>query len=418
MKIRFKIVVMITSQKFNILRLPPLFFLLLFSLQSFGQGGEIIKIEKNGDSLETIKIKIVKQDGKEYEIRIDKKTSSHKGSWIESGTIIILDPNTTIGIKSATNELYITAEKEEKIVEYLISRYQEHYRIMDENNSGWLYVIKKFAGDLKTSNITGSEGGYAMNTIWRVWNNGENLNFEYIEGKVAMNFRQKIEMKDKIINFKDSTRRVLYLTETVDYLSEKNKSYLFIPDSLQKAPLTKEKNIEEFFKVELKKQRRLLKTSGSHAKKGFKMLEQGRYDDGIAEYTNAIELSEIDIDRFIQASLILTEAYHEMNAKKNIANSGFQSPKIKRNLDTWLDASLHFIKKADSISNAKYENFKNNGHKKIAKAYGHDLVLSKEYLAWAYTVKLKLNGCLENTEQNPLVLMEEARKLKDTLKTY
>jgi len=410
---------MISNQKLNTLQLFLVFLMLLCGLtSSYGQWGEIIKIEQNGKSLDIIEIYIANQNGVREKFLINKKTPSKEAYKVIDGSIIEVPKNTIIGIKSInTNYLEIVAVTHEKIVEYLVSGHRELYRIIDENNSGNLLtrVINKIAGGVTTANITDTEDGGAESTVWKVWNKGENLNFEHFEGKVAMNFRSKIEMEDDIIKLDGENKRVLYLTETVDYLSKKNKSYAFIPDSLAKVPLTSEETIDKFFKIELNKQSRILKLSGSHAKKGFKMLGQGHYEEGIAEYTKAIELGEIDTDRFIQASLILTEAYHEMNAKKNIANSGFQSSKIKSNLDTWLDASLHFIIEADSLKNVKYVNFQKNGHKNIAKAFGYDLVLSKQYLAWAYIVKLKLNGCLENTDQNPLVLMKLADEIKEGL---
>ena len=121
---------------------------------------------------------------------------------------------------------------------------------------------------------------------------------------------------------------------------------------------------------------------------------------------------------FIQSSLIVTEAYHEITTKKTKTHSSYQSPNQNRNKDVWLEAALHFIKEIDSVNKIKFDSFKNNPHKSLVKAFGYDLVLSTQYQAWAYTVKLKITGCLEHSDQNPILLLEEAAKLNDSLKAF
>lgn len=378
-------------------------------------------IEKDGTPQETLTIQVANSNGKLENLQIYIKTNTQKASRINDGTILVLKPKTTIRIKSANdNELQINADKKEKIIEYLVSSYRELYRSLDEEDSGNLIskVFKPLVGDVKTANVDNTFNGAADGTEWEVSYDGKNENYRILEGKVLITGRTKIEMTDNILKLDGDNKRILYVSEKLGRLNENDSVVPFNPKNLVKEPLNSEEAINDFFKSELKNQRQILKSSGEHSKSGFKFLGDGLYNEGVAEYEKAIEMGEMDMDKFIQASLILTEATHEINTKKTLANSGFQSSQINKNKQTWLDASLHFIKKNDSISSAKHNLFKKEGNLKIAKAYGYDKALYKEYLAWAYTVKLKLNGCLENQDQNPLLLMESAEKLKDSLKSY
>lgn len=410
-----------TNQKTNSFLLFLFFLMSSSSFYCYGQWGEINKIEKNGKRQDTLTIQVAKSNGKLEKLKINIKTSLLEASKINSGTILVLEPKTTIGIKSSnTNELQIQVDKKEKIVEYLVSSYRELYRSLDDNDSGNLIskVFKPLVGDIKTANVDNTFNGAAEGTEWIVSNDGENLNFKIIEGKVLISGRSKIEIDDDILKLGGEGKRAIYINETLGRLSAKDSIVSFNPKILIKEPLTNEEDINNFFRKESRNQKNLLKSSGPHCKLGYKLLGKGLLNEGIAEYEKAIEMGEIDMDIFIQASLILTEATHEINSKETLANSGFKSTEINKNKQTWLDTSLHFIEKNDAISKAKHDLFRDNGNLKIAKAFGYDLVLSKEYLAWAYTVKLKLNGCLENQDQNPIVLIELANKIKDSLKTY
>jgi len=135
---------------------------------------------------------------------------------------------------------------------------------------------------------------------------------------------------------------------------------------------------------------------------GFKALEQGFSSEGISNYEKAIEEGEIGVDKFIQGSLILVEAYFEKNALNERA--------------VWLDAALHFIKKTEAANREKYDHFKELGFESAMKAFGHDLALSNDYFAWAFTVKLKLNNCLESADENPLKFIDEAFKIRKEIK--
>jgi len=418
-----------TNQLFNFSRNIFFYFFLFNSFIINGQtdnkskivSGQIIKIEKDGNLKETFIIQVANSNGTLNDLQINIKSDSQKATLISTGTILVLKPKTTIEIRSSNgNELQIVADKKEKIVEYLVSSYRELYRSMDDDDSGNLIsrVFKPLVGDVKTANVDNTFNGAADGTEWKVTFDGVNVNYKILEGKVLISGRTKIEMRDNLLKLEGNNNRILYVTETLGRFKVKDSTVKFNPDSLVKKPLTSEEAINKFFKTELKNQKHFLKSSGYHSKLGYKLLSQGQFKEGVSEYNKAIEMGEMDMDRFIQASLILTEATHELSTKESMSNSGLQSPQINNNKQTWLEASLHFIKENDSISKSKHDLFKNEGNLKIAKAYGYEQVLYKEYLAWAYTVKLKLNGCLENQDQNPLVLMKSVEKIKESLKTY
>ena len=138
-------------------------------------------------------------------------------------------------------------------------------------------------------------------------------------------------------------------------------------------------------------------------------------DEGIEKYNLAIEKGEITKESFIQASLVVAEAYHEIDTKKSTPHFGIRSSRTTKSKKAWLEASVNYVKEVDSLAQAKYNNFNHPNTSKIANAFGYDLLHSMEYKAWAYTVKLKLNGCLEHSDQNPIEIMRRAKEFKKGL---
>lgn len=413
---------MIANRNPLFLRLCVIVLLLLFNCKTYGQTkndwGKIIEV--NGSKEGSATISITENLSKRKDVTVSF------GYKLYDGTFIKVPKNTILKIETSKAIFTIVTVKYERIFELTLSSPRDILKARDEikdnlvSNIGRIILnkFKKVTGTtVSLENATGSQNTNAKNTEWEVQINGANLIAKHIEGKVALNYRYKIEMEDSIVNFNDSKKRVLYLTRSVDsvkYLSAKDTLYAFNPDRLKKPPLNTEESIDKFFKDELRKQTRFLKSSGTYSKHGFKAISIGQNEEGIAAYKKAIELGEMTSERFIQASLILAEANHEMNAKKNIANSGFQHRKINKH--GWLEASIHFIHEVDSIRKEKYEFYNNKDnkedHKDITKVMGQDFILSKQYLAWAYTVKLKLNGCLESSDQNPKTILKEAEKIK------
>jgi len=419
---------MITNRKHLFLNIGVIVLLLLLNFKSYGQAkieySEIVEV--NGSTDESIIISITENLSKRKDVEVTA------GTKLYNGTFIKVPKKTILAIKTSKALITIVTVNYERIFELTLSSPRDIIKARDKDeikddlvsNIGRILVnkFKKATGTtVGIENATGSQNTNASNTIWEVQNNGTNLIAKHIEGKVSLNYRYKIEMEDSIVNFNDSKKRVLYLTRRVDsvkYLSAKDTLYAFNPDRLKKPQLNTEESIYNFFKNELRKQTRFLKSSGPFSKRGFKAMSNGQNEEGIAEYKKAIDSGEMSSERFIQASLILSEANHEMNAKKNIANSGLQQRKTNKH--GWLEASIQFIQDEDSIRKEKYEfytnkEFKKEDYKDIVNALGQDFILSKQYLAWAYTVKLKFNGCLESSDQNPKIILEEAKKIKDEL---
>ena len=238
-------------------------------------------------------------------------------------------------------------------------------------------------------------------TVFTVEAEGANVNIELQGGKLAIHKRTKIELNEKYIDIDTVPNRELFITEQTAELSEKNKSYTNNSDDLADRSLSTDTEIEKFFEDQFTNQTQILTKGGPESKLGFKLLEQEQDSLGILAYEKAIKNGELSRDRFIQASLILTEAY-------------FRSDKMK-NRSIWLDAALHFIELEHETNERKYNHFKAAGEHEASVGFGSDLVLSKKYFAWAYTVKLMITGCLEQSSQNPANWLDRAKKLNNSL---
>jgi len=399
-----------TSQKFS----PSLLFAILFMLVScymvYPQQGEIVNILSGNIPIDGAKIILTAPKGKPQEINAKKRTSSQSGTKIEDGSILEVPSNITIVIKSANNNE--ATIKGHEVILFNVSNKSENYRKLDEDNEGSLLIkigkkLDKFGNEIagaitETTSANGSFNAAADFTEWILSSDGSELDFEIKEGQISINSRSKIEIKDDVIETQDSLNRVLYVDETLGHVNLKIPNFKVNPSEIPTKTLTSDKEIDNFFNSEFKKQKQNLKRNGLNSLSGFKALEQGFSSEGISNYEKAIEEGEIGVDKFIQGSLILVEAYFEKNALNERA--------------VWLDAALHFIKKTEAANREKYDHFKELGFESAMKAFGHDLALSNDYFAWAFTVKLKLNNCLESADENPLKFIDEAFKIRKEIK--
>lgn len=434
---RFTLTTMTSYQPIKLIRLLSICVLLLCQQLCYGQDfGIITKIQKNGQVTDTVSLYITDTNGNGEKVHFDISEGSSERTPIFAGSIIEVPPNTSVTLESNNkNTLTIVAETDEKIVEYFVSKVAEIYRIVDENNTGKLIVnaLQEIAGSIKTANIFRNSDAAARHTEWEAWSQDNILKTKYIDGKVALNFRNNYVILDDITNLglEEENARDLYLTETVYILSSKdgNETREIVPDNSKKDTLKTDDDISSFFKNLLPKQRHILKSGGKHSKEGYKSIEAGKHVEGIESYKLAIEQGEITQEHFIQASLIVAEAYHEIDTKKSTPHFGIRSSRTTKSKKAWLEASLHYVQQVDSLANIKYHTFKkvdslanikndslkNGKSSYLSKAFGYDLVHSREYKAWAYTVKLKLNGCLEHANQNPMVIRRRAKEFKKSL---
>lgn len=389
-----------TNQKFHSRRWLSLVCLLFFTNYVLAQEFEIKGFVVNGDSTKlktTISYLLLGSTMKEEKVEVGRKfpfktllqsndsteiivQSKDYKYIIHSGTSIYLDSNDfngkgvriSKGKLSVVKELLTTAKKKIK---------------------GW---FDWFGGP--SNEIQGAVEG----TEFSIETDGENLKIDLTEGKIAINKLTRIELNEKFIEVDSVPNRELFITETTDHLSDKNRFYDKKSDVSNEKVLNTEDSITKFFKNQFIKQKRILINGGPNSRQGFKLLEQGKESLGIGMYQKALESGEINSDKFIQASLILVEGYYR--------NEDF------KNRLAWLEAALHYIRLNDSINKIKYDHFKAVGENDFRIGYGRDRVVLKKYYAWAYTVKLKVTGCLEAPNQNPAKWLNDAKKLSDSLK--
>ncbi|PTM09573.1 MAG: hypothetical protein DA407_05555 [Bacteroidetes bacterium] len=393
---------MITNKIVN-----PIIFILFISFFSlpllcFGQEetgtGTIIYLEEDGkkdlDNLTTITI--YTPNGEIINKVIKDVTTIAPGSTIEvpANTLV------RISVNDGGKNLEINGYLE---LEFGSSSYRPTKGVFGKL---WAKITKAF-GTVTAYSTDKKEHLRTVKTEFEVMVNGEDVNFKLIEGKVAINNRTKVQMEDEDlkklgIRADDSllsNNRLLYVTETTKYLT-KNQEYNN-NSKLEDVKLVTDQDINKFFKKNQIIQRRKLRNFGGNSREGFTMLERGMDSSGIKKYEQAIIQGEIARDEFIESALILTEAY-------------FRKGNLKQR-KAWLDAAIHFTKIEDSISIAKVAYFDQLNKKSTANVFLKDQILANEYFAWAYTVKLLINGCLELQQENPRRFMVKAKNLEDQL---
>ena len=90
----------------------------------------------------------------------------------------------------------------------------------------------------------------------------------------------------------------------------------------------------------------------------------------------------------------------------------------------WVEIGIHFGEilydtKEKKLNARLNENIDESDYKEInsaiTKSYKYDMLTANEFRAWGYDIKLKLNGCLENSSENPSKYRSNAKKLRDEL---
>lgn len=269
-----------------------------------------------------------------------------------------------------------------------------------ENHCSWWGRLKhRILNPLVSYNTCGKSSRHtasARGTVFTVEVNDEDVLFIREHGKIALNERVQVNLNEDLIVNSDEKRKLFVTNES--FLNSKITEKNFGSETNLETNLDSINDIESFFKDQLLRNKRILKNNGSNSKAGFKFIEQGKFDEGLDLYEKAIMNGEIDRHVFIESALILTEAYFIAGELKNRA--------------TWLDVALEFIKDEYENNEVQYKHFDSIGASEAASGLKNDYALSTEYYAWAYTVKLKLTGCLENPKQNPLEWRLKAKKIK------
>ena len=143
---------------------------------------------------------------------------------------------------------------------------------------------------------------------------------------------------------------------------------------------------------------------------------QNNVREGFARlFENAIEEAINDEDR--KGCFVVNTTTELVPNDDSIAvtlednKSDFEKSKI------WLEAGLQFSSRYYDRYEALYSYFEDDKNK-ITKAFGNDLMVANEYYAWAYTLKLRVYGCLENADEMPSIYRRRAKELKDKIENY
>ena len=228
------------------------------------------------------------------------------------------------------------------------------------------------------------------------------VKYELIRGKVSISERKRVDLNEEV-NADSVNTRLMYITETIN-LNIRNPKYPNSPDNVDnRITLNSDQEIKAFFNEQSKKEKKLFLKSGPFTKSAFKFMNQGNTELALEDFKKAIYEGEIDRSRIIQASLIMSEG-NFMNDKLN-------------NTNNWLEVGLEFSKIENKIMQEKFDNYILLD-KDAARAFGLQLITAKEYNAWAYSVKLKLSGCLESPEENPTKWLKDAGLIKKEIEKY
>ncbi|MBT8286401.1 MAG: hypothetical protein HKN00_12785 [Flavobacteriaceae bacterium] len=357
--------------------------------------GEVTNLYLNGTSEESVRIWMADPDGNSSR-RILKK-----GDRIKSGSVLDVPRRTIIVLESSNKSKDSIIGQFKEI--YTVTKNGENIHAVGRGSDG--KSIKEINTTL-TGRATATNSGKTKTlktklTKFSVEFKGNEIMYRLLRGKVSVNRRKRVDLNEQVQS--DSiNNRLLYITESTS-LSLKNPLDPFNNENDVSTVLNTDDEIVKFFKQQLKIQKRFLNNSGPISRSAYKFMNQGKDSLGLSGYTEAIEKGEIDRTRFIQAALILAEGYFITNKLKS--------------RESWLEAAIEFAKMENMSTQDKFDVFSKVDND-LARAYGNELVSAKEYMAWAYTVKLKLKGCLETLTENPAIYRRDAKNLKKEIEKY
>jgi hypothetical protein len=389
---------MITNQKFHLFRLPLFIFILLLANSVDGQN-LISDVLRDGKPITTspIIIKITPPKGKSRDVEIFKKKE------IKSGTILEVPGNITIIITSINKN--IGAITGPCIVEFTASKKTEEYRVIDGEETCVVMITTntELVGNVLLSGPTKMVQALSELTQFSLKVDGKNIEFELIEGKIDIKERVKVEVKDE--NIIDSLNKRTLFASRNKQLREKGKDSIknYKIDSFKTETYENKDEINRFFNQQYKLHKKMYLKSGMNSKLAYKNFNNGTILKGLDYLEKALDSGEISLDFIIQSALIIADNYYN--------KSDFEKSKI------WLEAGLQFSSRYYDRYEALYSYFEDDKNK-ITKAFGNDLMVANEYYAWAYTLKLRVYGCLENADEMPSIYRRRAKELKDKIENY
>ncbi|MBT8269525.1 MAG: hypothetical protein HKO67_12605 [Flavobacteriaceae bacterium] len=385
---------MIINQNIQKRSVLLLTFVLFFTQSFFGQNF-ISDIQLNGRSIPKIDIVISSPNGEDSKVEITKRTV------IKSESIInVPSSNITVFLTSINgNIVEITGPS--KLL-FRTNERREEYRLIDGGASSniLINVFKELTGGVLASGPTNRIQARSRATKFLLrLEDEEDLTVVLKEGKIDVNSREKIEIKDEIV-IGNENKRALFVRETKP-LTNKDSIFNYDPNNELVQFFEAESEIKNFLQNQFKKQKKTMLKSGSNSKRAFKEVDRVKsVEDGIASFSEAIDNGEISVELIIQSAFLFADSY-------------YQNDDLERSL-AWLEAGLSFGKEYYENKQEVLNDFKKNNE--LVNAFRYDMLAANEFYAWGFDIKLKINGCLENENENPTKYRSDAKYLIEEIK--
>ena len=392
-----------TNRQFHFLSLLFLIGFLCFTNSVIGQNeNKIIDIlDEDGSSYPgTIKISLKNANdnaSKDVEVKINDKLNSE-------ATIDVKAPFITLVLKSYNGTIVEIPSK--SILDYKISNKNEKYNLLKCEPSSKVKInkLKEFLGSVIATGMTNRLQALTYGTVFNLSLDDYDLNVQLDTGKLKLNHLIKREIKDENV-LDNNGKRSLFIRENKT-LTVKDGNYPSPdkkPDSLP--ILTDKKEIKRFIHKPFINQKRELISKGEFSKSAVKDLEKDNSkENAILSFDEAIENEEISLDYVAQSALLFADAY--------LFDDEIEKSKI------WLEVGIHYSKKLleekqkifeDALKSNNSEG--NDIEKALTNALRFEVLTANEFSAWAFDIKLKLNGCLGNPSENPLKYRSNANNL-------
>ena len=380
---------MIFDQNITKRSIVLLFFVLFFSQSFFGQD-YISDIRFRGRSVPKVELLITDSKG------VVSKVEATKRMVIKSESIIdVPDPNITVDLTSVNgNVVEITGPSK---LQFRTNERREEYRLIEggaASSNILINVYKELTGGVLASGPTDRIQAKSRATEFLLNLDGEELTVVLKQGKIDVNSREKFEIKDEIV-IGNENKRAIFTRET-RRLNEKDSTINYNPTFDSVPYYASDSEIKKFLDNQFRKQKRMILKAGSNSKKAFRQLNNTMaVENGISAFKDAIENGELSTEFVIQSAFLFADSYYIKNDMERSLN--------------WLEAGLSFNEQFYGEKVKILNDFKLNSE--LVNAFRYDMLIANEYYAWGFDIKLKINGCLENADENPTKYRSEATKL-------
>lgn len=391
-----------TNQKFNMLRLLFLIGLLCFTNFAFGQNKNIVSnILLNGRRVPQTKINFKKS----VDSKSESKTIQINDPIDSEATIHVLDENITVVLKSLNGTLVEIPGS--NILSFAIKNDNERYELLKSGSNKKVVInkLKEYLGSVIATGLTERLQALTKGTVFELSLDNQELNVKLDTGKLNLTHIIKREIIDDYVLGNDG-KRSLFIRENKQ-LKVKDGIYPNPEANYDSLPvLTDDKEIKKFLRKPFFSQKRELINTGEFSKKAVKDLEiDASKDEALSSFDSALENGELNMEFIIQSSLLFADTY--------LFNDEIEKSKI------WLEVGVHYSNKlleskpkileSDYLNNDSFEELEID--KAVLNSIRYEVLTANEFSAWAYDIKLKLYGCLENLNENPSKYRSNANKL-------